>query len=376
MRVLIVIDDLRLAGAQRVILQEIRALHPHAMDFQVVALAQLPEPSFARELARLGIPIHYLQGRGLIDPDRVLRLRKLIGDSRVDLVHTHLTYANLLGVPAARLAGRPVVASFHNVDSNQLRWPYLKRHLEGLIVRHLANRSVVVCGAAREATSRSFGVPVDRMAVICNAVDPATIELPRSFNRARKRSELGAADHDQVVCSVARLDPSKGHAFLIRAVAVLQSRLPRLALRLILVGRGPEEERIRELAARLGVAQRVMLLGARDDVGEILAASDLFVLPSLNEGLSQALLEAMALAVPVVATNVGGTRELVQPGRTGWRVLPAQPIALADAMEAALRSPQAARTYARAARGLVTNSFTLPQHVAQLQSLYHSVLAA
>jgi glycosyltransferase involved in cell wall biosynthesis len=117
-------------------------------------------------------------------------------------------------------------------------------------------------------------------------------------------------------------------------------------------------------------------LGTRDDVPEIVAASDLFVLPSLNEGLSQALLEAMAIGTPVVATDVGGTPDVVEPGRTGWRVPPARPLALAEAIQHALGNHAQASVYADAARCLVADKFNLELHLARLQAIYADVATA
>jgi glycosyltransferase involved in cell wall biosynthesis len=375
MRVLIVIDDLRKAGAQRVITQEIRELHPQRIDFHVTALAHTPEPSFAGELAGLGVPLEYLRGSGLIDPRRVASLRRVINQVDPDLVHTHLTYANILGTLAAALAGRPVVASLHNVNSNQRYWPIAKRRLEGFILRRCATRIVVVSAAARSATCHNFNVPIERLSVVTNGVDPATVALPSGFDGSTKRRSLGIRQGDRLLSTVARLEQSKGHRYLLEALALLQSRTDVPGLRLALVGSGAEEPVLRDLAARLGVSRRVAFLGTRSDVSEIIAASDLFVLPSLNEGLSQALLEAMALRTPVVATNVGGTPDVLEPGRTGWRVPPAQPGALADAIEHALAAPRQATAYARAAHTLVDQGFNLATHVAGLQSLYASVVA-
>jgi glycosyltransferase involved in cell wall biosynthesis len=372
MRVLIVIDDLRTAGAQRVIAQEVRELHPQRIDFHVAALARRPEQGFARELDRLGVPVHYVPGSGLVDPRRVAALRRLIDHVDPDLVHTHLTYANILGTLASALAGRPVVSSLHNVDINQRRWPIAKRRLEGFVLRHCAARVVVVSAAARLPTSRSFDVPVERLSVITNGVDPSAVAVPAGFDRSRMRRALGIGKRERLICTVARLDKSKGHRYLLEALAMLEPR----RVRLVLMGSGPEEARLQEQATRLGVEDRVVFLGIRDDFNEIIAASDLFVLPSLNEGLSQALLEAMALGTPVVATNVGGTRDVLEPGRTGWRVPPAEPIALANAIQQALGRPETATAYARAAHSLVRHGFNLTTHVSGLQALYASVAGA
>ena len=153
MRVVLVIDDLRIAGAQRVIVQEARALHPRRVAFSVGALAPDADPSFTPELKAIGVEVSHVPGRGMRDVKRAAVLTDLIRRSRPDLVHTHLTYANILGTLAARLARRPSVASIHNVDSNQLKLATPKRWLEGLLLRRCATRVVVVAEGARAAAA-------------------------------------------------------------------------------------------------------------------------------------------------------------------------------------------------------------------------------
>jgi glycosyltransferase involved in cell wall biosynthesis len=373
MRVLLVIDDLRRAGAQRVIAQEARALHPRHVVFGVAALARQPEPSFVAELSGLGVALEYVTGAGLLDVRRVSAVARVIDRFQPDLVHTHLSYANILGTLASKQAHRPVVASLHNVDTNQQRWATPKRLLEGSVLSRWAARIVVVSEAGGPPTPPRFGVPLDRTVVLPNAVDRATADLPGTYDRARERSELGLSRDERLLCTVGRLERSKGHRFLLQALAELRSRERGLRVRLVLIGAGPEESALRRLAESLDLTDRVALLGVRDDVAEIVAASDLFVLPSLNEGLSQAVLEAMTLGTPIVATDVGGTSDVVESGRTGWCVPPAQPVALADAIQEALGNPGTATAYADAARALVAQKFNLRLHVARLQALYAGV---
>src|SRR3984893_2912609 len=224
MRVVLVIDDLRIAGAQRVIVQEARALHPRRIEFNVVALAADPDPSFTVELRALGVSVSHLPGRGLRDMHRVSALADLIRRVRPDLVHTHLTYANILGTLAARLAGRPCVASIHNVDSNQLKFATPKRWLEGLVLRRWATRVAVVAEGIRVGVARNFGVPLDHLLALPNAIDPCTVSLPAHFDRVEMRNALGWAPGESLVCAVGRLDPSKGQAFFLRALAEVHAR--------------------------------------------------------------------------------------------------------------------------------------------------------
>src|SRR5258708_484457 len=373
MRVLLVIDALRIAGAQRVIVQEARALHPRRVEFNVVALAPDPNPSFTAELRGLGVDVSHLFGRGLGDLKRAGVLANLIRRVRPDLVHTHLTYANILGTLAARLAQRPSVASIHNPDVNQLKFAAPKRWLEGLILQLWATRVVVVAEGARMAVAHNFGVSMDRILSLPNAVDPYPVRLPVGYDRDQKRRALGSVPGESLLCNVGRLDASKGQACFLWALAELRAHNPGYAFRALLVGDGPQKEWLQRMAENLGLADRVRLLGVRRDVAEIIAASDVFVLASLNEGLSQAMLEAMALGIPVVATDVGGTSDAVIRGDTGWLATAGDSIGLAAAISQALADRRQATTRAAAARQLIHGQFSLTSHLARLEDLYRGV---
>ena len=373
MHVAIVIDDLRIAGAQRVIVQEARSLHPRRIAYSVLALALDVGPSFTPDLRAMGVDVSHVPGDGLRDLYRAGRLAGLIRQLSPDLVHTHLTYANILGTLAARLARRPSVASIHNIDSNQQRFARPKRWLEGVIVRHWATRVAVVADGARTAVAQNFGVPDKRLVTLSNAIDPCTVRLPIGYDRDQMRHSLGIAPEELFLSNVGRLDSSKGHGYLLRALAELRTRNPGWRFQVVLVGHGPRRDDVQRLIATLGLADRVRLVGVRRDVAGIVAASDLFVLASLNEGLSQALLEAMALGVPVVATDVGGTSDVVVPGHTGWLVTPGDSTGLARAIEDALRDKRIALSRAAAARQLVERQFSMSRHLARLEDLYREV---
>jgi glycosyltransferase involved in cell wall biosynthesis len=291
--------------------------------------------------------------------------------ARPDLVHTHLTYANVAGGIAARLARRRIIASLHNVDVNQHKHAAAKRWIEAGTLRWAADRIIIVAEGARKLAARNYRLPSGRLVALPNALDPATVRLPEGYDPSATRRALGVQPGQSLIAVVARLDPRKGHDVLFQAAAALRSRHARA--RYLLIGAGPAESALRREADRLGLSGQVVFLGVRHDVPAILAASDLFVLPSRNEGLSQALLEAMALGTPVVATDVGGTADVVQPEQTGWLVAPGDSTALACAMDAALGNPSRARIYADAGRQLVWREFSLGLHATRLEGLYRSV---
>jgi glycosyltransferase involved in cell wall biosynthesis len=371
LRVLAIIDNLNVAGAQRVLAEEARAFDPRRVSLRVIALAHSSGLGIADKISACRVPVHVVAGRGLVDIRRLFRLARLIRRWRPDVVHTQLSYANIVGILAARLARRPVVASIQNVTTDQTRLDTPKRLLQGLALR-LAERTIVVAQTAVEESRRNFLLPPDRLVVIPNAIDLRRLEPPPRFDRTAKRQELGVAADAEVLCVIARLDPYKGHRYLLEAAAKLASRRP--AACYLLVGTGPVEAALRAQASTLGLEDRVHFLGIRPDVPEILAASDLFVLPSLNEGLSLAILEAMALGVPVVATAVGGAADVLVHGETGWTVRPSDPTALAQAIDQALRDP--VETAARATKGreVVRREFSIVTHVARLEAIYREVL--
>jgi len=224
-----------------------------------------------------------------------------------------------------------------------------------------------------EESSRNFHLPKRALVAIPNAINIDRARLPDGFDRAVKRRHLGLDGTAPVLCTVARLHPDKGHRFLFEAAERLTDRFSTAVF--AIVGRGDEEQTLRAQAAASSAAQRIHFLGERSDVPEILAASDLFVLPSLNEGLSIAMLEAMAVGVPVVVTDVGGASDILSPGQTGWLVPSGDPTALADAIGDALSHPERARAYAERARSLVETEFSIETHARRLEALYRQVIA-
>ncbi|HMI57260.1 MAG TPA: glycosyltransferase [Gemmatimonadaceae bacterium] len=181
------------------------------------------------------------------------------------------------------------------------------------------------------------------------------------------RSELGLAPGELLIVSVGNLYPVKGHAVLIDALAKLRDRR---GWRVAIAGRGEEEPRLRAQAAAAGIGDRVHLLGFRDDIADILAAGDLFTMPSLSEGLPLALVEAMSFGLPVVVTRVGGVPEVVTDGVEGFLVPPSDPGALAAALGALLDDASRRRQMGEAARTRALRDYALSTMADRYERLY------
>jgi glycosyltransferase involved in cell wall biosynthesis len=230
--------------------------------------------------------------------------------------------------------------------------------------RHAYRFAHAIVANSRAAAARLHdeGIAAERVKVIANGVD-----LDRFRPVLRERPVT-------TVISVANLRREKAHECLLDAAARLAPRHP--ALRYTIVGDGPRADELQALAWTLGIADRVRFLGHREDVTELLADADVFVLPSRSEAFPNGALEAMAAGLPVVACRVGGLTDLVEHGRTGLLVPPDDPAALADALDALVRSPGTARTFGGAARAEVAARYSYDRMVAGFEELYVTELKA
>lgn len=360
--VLYLITDLDVGGAERVLLETVRRLDRRR--FRPVVSSLAPAGALAREFARLGVPVRALGMRGPADAARAAGLLRLLRRERFDILHTHLFHANVLGRLAARAAGVPVVVSTVHVAEPR-RWHVL---LEGL-TSGLVDRFVTVSEAVRRYMLRRAHLPAEKVLVIRNGVDPARFRLPRGrFRRAE-----GIGPEEFLITTVGRLDVQKGLVYLLRAAREVAARRPEV--RFLVVGEGPLRDRLLRERDALGLGERVRFLGFRRDVPRILVDSDLFVLPSLWEGLPIALLEAMAAGLAVVATDVEGVREAVTHEQEGLIVPPGDPEALAAALmrvveDAGLRERLAASAHRRA-----VEEFGWEKVVAATMALYERLLS-
>jgi len=361
-----VLLTLEVGGAERLVVNVLRHLDPDRYVRSVCAL-QGGGP-LQEELERLGVRVFLLRKREGVDGPLILKLARLLRRERVDLLHTHNSAPFFYGPLAAALARVPAVV--HTQHSKLLPEQEKLRRASrwlGRGVRHFIGDAAEVSASLQA----DLGLPPHRVSTILNGV-----AVPRWDARPDPppiRTRLGLEQAGPILGCVARLAPVKDQATLLRAFRRVQEEWP--AASLLLVGDGPERGNLERLAEELGIASHVRFLGERNDVGEVLAACDVFVLASLSEGLSLALLEAMAAGKPVVATAVGGNVEVVREGETGLLVPPAQPERLAAAIRQVLSQPAWAAQLGRAAHDHVAQHFSLTRMVAQYEAIYAACLS-
>ena len=245
------------------------------------------------------------------------------------------------------------------------------RIVEEGVVNRLADRVVAVCPAVAAVTLRERGLDARKVVTIPNGVDCEEFD-PSRYSRDAARSELGLLPDEPAVGVLASLSPVKGHADLLTAAARV---LAHQRARFVLIGDGPLRPELSALAQQLGIAGQVVFAGVRGDVARLLPGLDIVAIPSHSEGLSNTLLEAMAMARPVVATAVGGNLDVVRVGENGRLVPPHDPEALAASLLALIEAPEEARRLGEAARRYVAAEFPLSRMVDRHEELYRSLLS-
>lgn len=298
-------------------------------------------------------------------------LAQLFRRERPDIVHSR-NWGTIEGVLAARLAGVPAaVHAEHGRNLSELAGEPLRRRLFRRLSYSLADAVMTVSDEMRQHYSRTTGFPAEKIEVVLDGVDTARFARDEGA-RGRVRAELGAADSTLVVGTVARLDAVKDLGTLLRGVELAMER--GVDCRVVIVGDGPERAELeRRAAASVQLADKVRFTGTQDDVRPWLAAMDTFVLSSLFEGISVALLEAMLMGAVPVVTAVGGNTEVVEHGVNGLVFRPQAPTELAGKLEC-LTSVQLRASLAASAKSKIQAQYSLGRTLERYEKVYLSAL--
>jgi glycosyltransferase involved in cell wall biosynthesis len=328
---------------------------------------------FVSELAQLQIPLAEYQVATFRSVQALAQQAKLarhIARSGIQIVHAYNFYGNVFAIPPARLVAPVVIASIRD------RAPYLTA-MQKRVQRYVCQLAdcVLVNAEAVKDWLIGEGYDASKIVVIHNGVDMTRFDGPPAGDRIR--DELGLPADGPLVTLVSRLTRLKGIEHFLEAAAVLKPRYP--AARFLVVGETAPSDRaylteLTELAAQLGVADRVLFTGLRSDVPAVLGCASVAVMPSLNEALSNVLLESMGAGAPVVATRVGGTPEALIDGKTGLLVEPGDSGAIATAVARLLDDRHLAVRLGKAARELIGAKFSVERMVRSTEQLYMDLL--
>ncbi len=370
-RILQIIDSAKLGGGQHHVLTLVRSLDP---DRYSPSVCSGPGGPLVEQLQISGIPHLACPMGKQPEPSTVGRLRKIITGGGFSLVHTHGGVAGLWG----RLAciGLPGVKRVHTIHGiHYLNYDsILKKGLTILLERLLArltDRIICVCHSDLEKALRAGVVSAGQARVILNGIELSPHQEQRPAGGGLRR-EISLDDDTILIGTVGRLHIQKGQRHLLDAFARLGRRIP--GTHLVLIGDGPEAVGLKRRHRGLNLGRHATFLGAREDVADLLPQLDLFVLPSLWEGLPLTLMEAMAAGLAVIATDVDGNSELVEDGFDGILVPSADPEALCGAMAVLCSDPARRKSFGSRARERAIRSFSHHRMVLETSAVYNELL--
>jgi glycosyltransferase involved in cell wall biosynthesis len=379
--ILHVIDALNVGGAQELLV--LLADKTPKSDYRTLVCVLQPDLTVKSRIESRGAPVYCLDRPrpSILNPVRFMlyvyrNIRDIMALCRgqnVDVVHCHLSDAEFLGIPAGWLYRADRVLSTVHYPAllpdrkdgdlrNDLRIAFTR------LLYYMADAVIAVSDDVAEQLATVFHLAPEKIKIVINGIDVEAIHATPP--KQELLPSLGALPGQRLVVSVGRLMPPKGHRYLIEAMPTLKSRYNNLQL--LLAGDGDLRASLEQLSERLGVRQSVSFLGSRNDIHDILALADVFVLPSLSEGTSLALLEAMAAERPIVATDIPGNNAILKHAQNCLLAPAGNPGKLAEAVIHLLDQPLLAAEYARNAYRDVSRRFDIDQTVLQLTALWRS----
>lgn len=368
MRILFLSTSMGMGGADSQLLSAAKELQERGHEIFIVSMTALGPMGLQGR--GMGLRVESLEmRRGVPDPRGLTRLARITRSWRPDVVHSHMVHANLMARALRLVAPVPaLVSTIHNIYEGGRLWMAGYRYSNGLV-----DQMTIVSQAAADRFIRERIVPAELLRVAPNGVDTEGILRVPAGARAAVRASLGLGSQ-LVWLAVGRFEVAKDYPNMLRAFALVRRDRPGATL--LLVGRGSLQPETEALVRELGLGEAVRFLGVRDDVPAVMAAADAYVMSSAWEGMPMVLLEAAAAGLPIVATEVGGNREVVLEAQSGFLVPPRDENALAAAMLRLDALPEAERrSLGQRGQEHIRQHYGLARVADRWEELYREVLA-
>ena len=363
LKILQVTLDLGISGLPKLVVDICKNLNKTIFDVSVFCFKKCEE-EFTPELKKNNILVYIPFRKNPNKPDYLnfLKLYRFIERNKFDIIHTHNTAAFIDGVIASKMAGVPVIIHTDHARA----FPDKKRYmLAEWFLSRFTTKIVAVSEHTRSKLIEYEKLSPSKVIVIPNGIDERKYAVTADH---RKKKELGIEKHYPILGLGVRLIEQKGVEYLLKAMPSILQEFPKTML--LIAGGGPFQQNLQTMSEKLGIAQAVKFLGFRLDMPEILSILDIYVLPSIWEGMPLVILEAMAAKKPIVATKVGGIPEAVIHNHSGLLVPPKDPEALANAILKILKNSNLAASLAENAYNRFLKYFTVKKMVSRYEQLY------
>ncbi len=355
------VEELTIGGLEKILAAIVLNLDKEKYNVSVWCLRE--GGFFANKLVKEGIDVKILHISTSRNPLSIYKLYKLLKSRKFDIIHTHAYSAGTIGRISAFLAGVPVIISHnHSVYDYYNKYYHFVEWLLCLIT----DKIICVSDIVKKFANETQRINAKKLITIHNGIDSEYTVSEKRTSGLRKVLDI-PADHS-IICTIAHMEEHKGIKYLLESASLLlQSRND---ISFLLVGEGALKEELKILSTDLKIEKNVIFTGERSNIPEILSLTDIFVLPSLREGMPLTILEAMDCGKPIIATNVGGVPEIVKDGVTGILVSPKDPEALYSAMNELLDDRKRQEKMGRNGKRVCNESFSSKTMVGKIEDLY------
>jgi glycosyltransferase involved in cell wall biosynthesis len=372
LRILDLRDTHEVGGPGKTIIESFRAFDHDRFSLHLGVFRGPGDPAdtpFLEAARAVGMPIHEVRANSPYDPRQIWQLASMVRDQQFDIVHAHEAVSDVLTYAMSLVHRVPIVSTAHGWIANSRKGRIMVDLDKRVLSRF--DRVIAVSGKLRQDLLDA-GVPASRVTLLHNAI--VLEKYRRTDGAGALESLVGKTLPGPVMVSIGRLSPEKGHADLIDALAIVAGRGRHVAT--VLAGDGPSREDLEQRIRAAGLLDWVYLPGYINQPARLLQDADLMVLPSHTEGLPNAALEALAMEVPVLATRVGGTPEVVTDGETGRLVPPRAPQEMADAILDYLNDPSKWKRWALRGRQMVEAHFDFRTRTRKLEAMYVELIGS
>ncbi len=357
---------LNYGGAETALLRNLKSLDRNIYDACVVCIEK--KGVIGEEIERLGIEVIYLNDKaGLFRPGLVIKISKILEEKRPDILQASLFYANFYGrVAAIFFKPKATIIEEHSMYTEKKFYHVLIDRFLGIFT----DKIIVCSNSVLYFTANQEKIGKDKFFLIYNSVDSKRFSV--SAPKADLRKKYGFSGNDFIVGTVGMLIPKKGHRFLIEAASSLRGSIP--GLKVLIIGDGEQKDTLEKLAGSYNLKDKVIFMGERQDVPELMKIMDIFVLPSLQEGFPMTILEAMYMGLPVIASDISGIPEIIENGENGLLVPPSDAGLLKEKIVALYNDADSRERYGSNARKKIESGYMPVHYMSRLEGLYQSLL--
>jgi len=361
-KILILVTALDIGGMEMALLKTLPKLKKH-VDCRVCCIkGRWPIGTMLEEQ---GVPVYYLDLKKIYNIGFIIRFRKLINDFKPEVLSTYLIHPNLFGRIFGRIFGIKKIIC--NERGALLQWEFLRKY--DRLTKKFVSHYTVQTETARKETAKILGLSEKKFTVIPNIIDIKTFDF--SLDKENKKKKLKINPNNLNITCLARLRKGKGHEYLLEAFENIYK--DKKNINLLLVGDGEEEERLKSLIKKYKSKKNIYFLGIRKDVAQILNISDIFTLPTLSEGMSNAILEAMASGLPIVTTDIDVNKELIKHNENGLLVPVEDSLSLESAIRKLIKDKVLCKRLGNNAKETIIKNFDSDIIIKKIVKLYNSI---